>query len=108
MACGTFNVPSGHPEKGLTANAKTAAPTPYGSAKGFLKTTPGRTVDYGFVADIARMCAGLDVQGIAYDRWRIDLLRQEFEKIGADLPLAEWGQGFKDMAPALTRWKPSC
>lgn len=45
--------------------------------------------------------AGLDVQGIAYDRWRIDLLRQEFEKIGADLPLVEWGQGFKDMAPAL-------
>ena len=91
------------PEKGLLdRERKDRSPYTLWERQGFLKITPGRTVDYAFVAaDIARICAGLDVQGIAYDRWRIDLLRQEFEKIGAELPLVEWGQGFKDMAPAL-------
>ena len=91
------------PEKGLMDRARRdRAPYDLWARQGHLKTTPGATVDYGFVAaDIARITAGLEVQGIAYDRWRIDLLRQEFEKIGADLPLVEWGQGFKDMAPAL-------
>lgn len=91
------------PEKGLLdRERKDRSPYTLWERQGFLKTTPGRTVDYAFVAaDIARITAGLNVQGIAYDRWRIDLLRQEFEKIGIDLPLVEWGQGFKDMAPAL-------
>lgn len=91
------------PEKGLLdRERKDRSPYTLWERQGFLKTTPGRTVDYAFVAaDIARLTAGLDVQGIAYDRWRIDLLRQEFEKIGASPPLVEWGQGFKDMAPAL-------
>jgi len=91
------------PEKGLLdRERKDRAPYTVWEREGHLKTTPGRTVDYAFVAaDIARITAGLNVQGIAYDRWRIDLLRHEFEKIGIDLPLVEWGQGFKDMAPAL-------
>jgi phage terminase large subunit-like protein len=70
--------------------------------QGIVHTTPGATVDYEFVAaDLADILAGLDVQAIAYDRWRIDLLRKELVKIGADLPLVEWGQGYKDMSPAL-------
>jgi phage terminase large subunit-like protein len=91
------------PEKGLLdRERKDRSPYTLWERQGFLKTTPGRVIDYAFVAaDIARMCAGLDVQGVGFDRWRIDLLRQEFEKIGADLPLVEWGQGFRDMAPAL-------
>ena len=50
---------------------------------------------------MATLLAGLDVRAIAYDRWRIDLLKKELEKIGSDLPLVEWGQGYRDMAPAL-------
>lgn len=38
---------------------------------------------------------------MAYDRWRIALLQKELDKLGAELPLVEWGQGYKDMAPAL-------
>ena len=38
---------------------------------------------------------------IAFDRWRIDLIRKEFVKLGAELPLIECGQGFKDMSPAI-------
>lgn len=70
--------------------------------KGLLRATPGATVDYEFVArEISEIVADLDVQSIAYDRWRIDLLKKEFERIGVVLPLVPWGQGFKDMAPAL-------
>lgn len=70
--------------------------------QGHLRTTPGATVDYEHVAhDMATILDGLNVQAIAYERWRIDLLRKEFDKIGVDLPLLEWGRGYKDMAPAL-------
>lgn len=70
--------------------------------QGLLHTTPGATVDYEHVAeDMLSILAGLDVQAVAYDRWRIDLLRKELERLGASLPLVAWGQGYKDMAPAL-------
>lgn len=70
--------------------------------QGFLRTTPGSTVDYAHVAnDIAEIVAGLDVRQIAFDRWRIDLLKKEFDAIGLSLPLVPHGQGFKDMSPAL-------
>ena len=70
--------------------------------QGFLHTTPGATVDYEFVAqEIAEILSELTVEAVAYDRWRIELLRKELDKIGADLPLVEWGQGYRDMAPAL-------
>jgi len=91
------------PEQGLADRARRdRAPYDVWARQGYLHTTPGATVDYEFVAtDLAAILADLDVQGIAYDRWRIDLLRKELAKIGADLPLLEWGQGFKDMSPAL-------
>ncbi len=70
--------------------------------QGYLHTTPGATVDYEFVAqDIADIFSGLNVHAIAYDRWRINLLKKELEAIGVDLPLVEFGQGFKDMSPAI-------
>lgn len=70
--------------------------------QGFLRTTPGATVDYEAVArDIAEITEGLSLKAVAFDRWRIDLLRKEFEGIGLNLPLVPHGQGFKDMSPAL-------
>ena len=70
--------------------------------QGFLHTTPGATVDYEFVAqDIGNILGMLDVRAIAYDRWRIDLLQKELDSQGINLPLVEYGQGFKDMSPAL-------
>ncbi|AVP57752.1 terminase large subunit [Pulveribacter suum] len=70
--------------------------------QGFLRTTPGATVDYSHVAaDMLEILDGLDVRAIAFDRWRINELRRELDRLGADLPLIEHGQGFKDMAPAL-------
>ena len=91
------------PEQGLADRAKRdRAPYDVWHRQGYLHSTPGATVDYEHVAqDMAAILSGLNVQAIAYDRWRIDLMKKELDKIGSDLPLLEWGQGFKDMAPAL-------
>ena len=91
------------PEVGLVDRARRdRAPYDVWARQGYLHTTPGATVDFEFVAqDIATLLSGLNVQAIAYDRWRIDLMKKEFDRIGCDLPLVNWGQGFKDMAPAL-------
>jgi phage terminase large subunit-like protein len=91
------------PEQGLIDRARRdRAPYDVWARQGYLHTTPGATVDFEFVAqDIATLLSGLNVQAIAYDRWRIDLMKKEFDRIGCDLPLVNWGQGFKDMAPAL-------
>ena len=91
------------PEQGIHDRARRDR-TPYDvwARQGFLHTTPGATVDYEIVAqDMAAILADLDVQAVAYDRWRIDLLKKELERVGCDLPLVPWGQGYKDMAPAL-------
>ncbi|WP_136415767.1 terminase TerL endonuclease subunit [Herbaspirillum sp. ST 5-3] len=91
------------PAQGIHERAKRdRSPYDLWEQRGYLRTTPGATVDYEYVAhDMAEILDGLNVQAIAYDRWRIDLLRKELDKIGAELPLVEWGQGYKDMAPAL-------
>jgi len=91
------------PEQGLHDRARRdRAPYDVWVKQGVLRTTPGATVDYEHVAsDMLEILADLDVQAIAYDRWRIDLMRRELDKLGAELPLVEWGQGYKDMAPAL-------
>jgi len=91
------------PEQGLEDRSKRdRAPYSTWHRQGYLHSTPGATIDYEFVAsDMAAIMSGLNIQAIAFDRWRIDLLKKELDKIGCDLPLVPWGQGFKDMAPAL-------
>lgn len=91
------------PEVGLSDRSKRdRAAYDVWARQGYLHTTPGATVDYEYVAqDIATLLSGLNVQAIAYDRWRIDLMKKELDKIGCDLPLVPWGQGFKDMSVAL-------
>jgi phage terminase large subunit-like protein len=91
------------PEHGLSDRAKKdRAPYDVWAKADYMHTTPGATVDYGFVAeDIAAITQRMNIVSIGYDRWRIDLLKKELETIGAELPLAPFGQGFKDMSPAL-------
>jgi phage terminase large subunit-like protein len=70
--------------------------------QGYLRTTPGATIDYEFIAhEIGEIIDGEHVAAIAYDRWRIDLMKREFDRIGLDLPLMSHGQGYRDMSPAL-------
>ncbi|MGE4125744.1 MAG: terminase large subunit [Pusillimonas sp.] len=91
------------PEQGLVDRARRDR-TPYDlwARQGFLRATPGATVDYEVVArDIADICSDLNIQTIAFDRWRMDVLQRELDRLGVALPLTPHGQGFKDMAPAL-------
>jgi phage terminase large subunit-like protein len=83
---------------------------------GHLLKSPGRSIDPGVVAlKIAELVNTYTVLGLAYDRWRIADLLREFDRIGlaawedkggdskpgSGLRLIPWGQGFKDMAPAI-------
>lgn len=59
-------------------------------------------MDYEHLAtDMLEILDGLDVKAIAFDRWRMDVLKKELDRLGADLPLVPWGQGFQSMSPAL-------
>lgn len=91
------------PENGLIDRAKRdRQPYDVWVKQGYLRTTPGATVDYDFVArEMLDILEGLDVQMIAFDRWRIDQLKKSVSDLGVELPLAEFGQGFKDMSPAI-------
>lgn len=91
------------PEKGLSERVdRDRAPYDIWVKDGHIHTTPGATVDYEFVVHrIAELTSTLKISAIAYDRWRIDIIKKECERIGLELPFVEWGQGFKDMSPAL-------
>lgn len=70
--------------------------------QGLLTATPGASVDYEAVAQrLCELCDDYPVQVVAFDRWRIDVLKAELARLGADLPLEPFGQGFRDMGPAL-------
>jgi len=91
------------PSQGLLERAKKdRSPYDQWAAEGYLRTTPGATVDYEFVAaEMAEILAGVDIQAVAFDRWRMDIFKKELERLGLDLPLVPHGQGFRDMSVSL-------
>lgn len=72
---------------------------------GFLTVLPGKSIDFRAVArQIGRIVAPYNLKGIAFDRFRIDELKRAFDDEGIDhekLNLVEYGQGFRDMNPAI-------
>jgi phage terminase large subunit-like protein len=69
---------------------------------GHLLTCPGKTINPAAVAlKIAELHGAYNIATLAYDRWRVADLKRELDAIGCDVPLAEFGQGFKDMSPAI-------
>ncbi len=86
-----------------------------------LFTTPGRSIDPLVIATfIAELCGKYRVLGLAYDRWRMGDILREFDRIqfvafddekaklnnrtglGREgLRICPWGQGYKDMGPAI-------
>ncbi len=69
---------------------------------GHLLCVPGPTIRFGFVAaELARLAQEFDIRSIAYDRWRIDDFKQDMADADCEVPLEPWGQGFRDMAPAI-------
>lgn len=70
--------------------------------QGLLLTTPGKSIDYEFVAaEVARLCEGLNIGAVAFDRYRMALLKPHLDRAGVTLPLQEFGQGYVSMSPAL-------
>ncbi|MFA9232064.1 MAG: terminase large subunit [Microgenomates group bacterium] len=77
---------------------------------GWLQTTPGKTVDYEFVAEhLWQLCQTNDVRKIAFDRWNWRHLKPWLLKVGFtedqlegdDALFEQMGQGFQSMSPAL-------
>ena len=99
------------PEKGLKERSKRdRAQYDVWAQQGLIRTIPGAAIDLETVGrDLAETLDGMNVVAIAYDRWRFDILKKELIEIGFDLgvegeddyKLKPFGQGFKDMAPAI-------
>jgi phage terminase large subunit-like protein len=79
---------------------------------GWLEAPEGRSIQYEFVASrIAQLSGEYEVLGLAFDRWRMEYLLPHLASAGLDprkdtdraggLRMVPWGQGWKDMAPAI-------
>lgn len=65
-------------------------------------TTPGASVEYDFVVvKLPEILEDFNMAAIAFDRWRIEIFKKELDRIGLTLPMVQFGQGYKDMAPAI-------
>lgn len=74
--------------------------------QGLLETTPGRAIEYEWIADYLRgIFDRCNVRAIAFDRYNMKHLRPWLEKVGFSEEelerFIEFGQGFVSMSPAL-------
>ena len=75
-------------------------------AAGWLDATPGTAVDKRRVlAKIVECASRYEIVEIGFDRWRIEDFRMFMADEGAELPLVDFGQGFKDMSPAVDEYE---
>ena len=66
--------------------------------QGFLKTTEGNVVHYGFIETfIEELATKYNIREIAFDRWGAVQMTQNLENLG--FTVVPFGQGFKDMSP---------
>lgn len=66
--------------------------------QGYLKTTDGNVVHYGFIeAFIEKLGEKYNIREIAFDRWGAVQMVQNLEGMG--FVVVPFGQGFKDMSP---------
>lgn len=91
------------PDDTLDARAlRDRAPYRVWANRELLIPVPGQAIDYDFIAaELGHLSATMPLAKIAYDRWRIDVLRQSLARMGVMVNLMDFGQGFKDMAPAI-------
>lgn len=89
--------------------------------QGHIKTTPGKSIQYSFIAqEIAEISKVYNIVGIAFDRYRIDDLRNAMDGIGLNsyiekkdkdgnpiiepsggIRMVPWGQGYASMTGAV-------
>lgn len=95
------------PEEGLIEKSRNdRVPYDIWAKDGYLLTTPGRSIEYEFIAwelrDIFDKC---NVKQLAFDRYNMKFLRPWLEKAGFSEEelerFVEFGQGFISMSPAI-------
>jgi phage terminase large subunit-like protein len=70
--------------------------------EGQLLTFPGRSTDPKAVAlKIAELHGKYKIRKLAFDRWRIEDIKRELDAIGCSVELVPFGQGYKDLSPAV-------
>jgi len=95
------------PDEGLAEKSRNdRVPYDQWARDGYLQTCPGRAIEYEFVAEYLRWVFDhYNVVRLNFDRYNMRHLRPWLEKAGFsddELELfVEYGQGFKDMSPAL-------
>lgn len=95
------------PGEGLYEKArKDRVPYDVWHEQGYLETTPGRSIEYEWVAHyLLDLFERYDIRKIAFDRWNWRHLRPWLERVGFgedDLErFVEFGQGYQSMSPAL-------
>ncbi len=96
------------PEDGLREKSRTdRVPYDTWAGQGLLETTPGKAIEYEFVAHwLFAFCQAHNVRKIAFDRWGMKYLRPWLLKAGfteeqVDELFDEFGQGFQSMSPAM-------
>ena len=93
------------PEDGLRDKAKAEkVPWDLWAEQGYLTTIPGPVIVPAVIAlAVAEVAERYDLQLLAYDRWRINDFKRELDAIGSAIPMQPFGQGFRDMAPAVDK-----
>jgi len=93
------------PQDGLRDKAQSEKiPWDTWADQGYLTTISGPVIQPEIIAmAVAEAAEEYDLQLLAYDRWRISDFKRELDNIGAQIPMQPFGQGFKDMAPAVDR-----
>lgn len=95
------------PAEGLVEKSRTdRVPYDLWADQGFLQTTPGRAIEYEFIAEHLRgVFDRCNVRALAFDRWGMRHLRPWLVKAGFTEEELErfidFGQGFASMSPAI-------
>ena len=93
------------PEDGLRDKSQSEkVPYDVWADQGYLTTISGPVIQPEVIAmAVAEVAEEYSLQLLAYDRWRISDFKRELDNIGAEIPMQPFGQGFKDMAPAVDK-----
>lgn len=95
------------PETGLAEKSRDdRVPYDIWARDGYLQTTPGKSIEYEFVAEYLRgVFDSCNVRALAFDRYNMKFLKPWLERVGfteEELErFIEFGQGFVSMSPAL-------
>lgn len=96
------------PEDGLARKGEhDRVPYVQWQAMGYLDTTPGRAVSKrNVIQRLSALTEFFEVVAVAYDRWRIEDLLAMANDDGITLPpMVPFGQGYKDMSPAVEHFE---